>query len=218
MFLSRKVLAGGGPISPVLTYVSSNSRDGSGISSYTFSSQSIGSDADGEFLVIVTCGFNAGTTVNDLTDLAVGGTSADLEVATSSTPTDMRIFTIAAPAGSTADIVLTAGGNNTTYGIGVYRLNAEGKTPNDTDTVAGSSAVDMVLSVPKNGAALAGRFQINGAVTTWTGLTEDFDFDTRSNEWFSGAHANGLGEDATYDISVNATNPDGGSMVAASWA
>ncbi len=217
MFLSRKVLAGGGLINPVLTYVSSNSRDGSGISSYTFSSQDIGSDADGEFLVIVTCVFNGGTTVNDLTDLTVGGASADLEVATSSTPTDMRIFTIAAPAGSTADIEPIASGNNTSYGIGVYRLNAESKTPNDTDTVAGGSAVDMVLSVPKNGAALAGRLQSAGTVTTWTGLTKDFDFDIRSNEWFSGAHADGLGEDATYDISVDGT-PAAGSMVAASWA
>jgi hypothetical protein len=41
----------------------------------------------------------------------------------------------------------------------------------------------------------------DGTVSTWTGLTENFDTDTRSNEWFSGASGGTPGTPATISIS-----------------
>ena len=193
-------------------YVASDSQNRTLSSAdFTFSAQSIGAaDAD-RILVIGVAGFAFGSTIVNPT-LTVGGVSATrvIDRGTANSTLSLTLFAVAYPTGTSADVVV-AHGDATTCGIGIYRmLSANGNiTPDSTDIVSdvtSPTTVSVSVSSGNQGSAIVGfSYAINGINPSWTGVTKDFGFDTRSTEWFSGASIHPSNTTGTFSVTRSET-------------
>lgn len=187
---------------------------------YIFSGKDIGT-AHAKRIVVVGLFCNV-----NVTDVTIGGVTATRADAASGSQS-YRIYSAAVPSGTTADIVVTVGGNSGRCAImwGIAYPNSSTKLGGGTGTATGTSNVVHSISntVQETGGfivAIGGRHDTLGTATwTWGGadaITEDVDTQIESTASYSFAHIN-LTEDVTNNLtfafSVSATKL----MAWASW-
>jgi hypothetical protein len=209
-----------------LNYVTNSSIDRSlSTASFTFSNISIGA-ADSNRIVVFGVGvFAANTSLGSLGSITVNGNAAT-QIAVSSGLTNTSrtyIYAAAVPTGTTANFVVSHS-VATTCGIAIYRMISRSLqlTPFATGVGAAEDATSPVtasVNTSFNGAVVSIIYGINNGTTTWTGLTEDFEVDTRSGEVLSGASVY-PSTGSTLNISATKSTASGTviQLAAASWA
>lgn len=206
---------------PVDITFTANAEDTGGGTSYTFSSQSIGT-ADATRIVVVQA--NSVAIAGNINSITVGGISATQAVNINGEDNQrLGIWYASVPTGTTADVVVTWSTSMARCGIGVWAMYNADATPHDTDTdfhnFSSSSPTTLSLNVPANGAVIsAAQGSASTLYTyTWSGLTEDFDTSVETSTSHTGAHD----EFTTEQVGLSVTcTPSGGNRqvhVGVSW-
>ncbi len=182
-------VAGGGEIS--FEFVAAST--GAPINVSTFSqSISIGAASVDRFIVVVCGAF--GPSGRPLTKVTISGITMDLvttvEGGTSDNPAKAGMAILAYPSGTTATIELTFSGNISYPRFAVYRLiSSSGDVADyhsDSATTTGDTVIlDSSLSTEPGDACIACTYQRNGAAASSTPMTEDYEQDVGSGEFFS---------------------------------
>jgi len=177
------------PVSLNLQYIgNASSGNLTSGSSHTFTSQPIGTAASDRY-VIVGCASYAANSAG-LVSITIGGAAATPLRAYHSTTAGVALVTRNTQTGSTADIVLNINTASTDWNlaIAVWTVNASSFFYSADDATTGN----ITLSSNARGCPLIGvGMNVNGtagtsSITNADSVTERFDFDIRSNEWFCG--------------------------------
>lgn len=152
-------------------------NDTSDLTTYTFSSQNLGTASSDRHIIVVVESRKAGaaTTISSIT---IGGITADIVLQQSNSDSNSNIAGIAianVPTGTTGDIVITFGAGMVRCAIQVYSATGlASSTAYDTDFSTASDPVGS-LDIPAGGFAIAGGVSNSASSATWTNLTEDHD-------------------------------------------
>jgi len=205
--------AGGGVFS--LAYGSYDSSDVDG-TSFTFTGMTIGTAGADRYVLVClgasdATGSPSGYAVSSLT---VGGQTASEIVSVKSNDGNWdvmaAIWLAHVPAGTTADVDVAFDHMVSTCAAVTYALSNPTSTAADdtaTDETYGSSA-DLSLTGVSGGAAVGFAQTQNGHAMSWSGLTEDAEWDVQTNEIASVAHATGLSSGA-HTITLSTSTPTG---------
>lgn len=150
------------------------------LTTYTFSSQSLGDAAADRKIVIGVAGYkNPAPSVSSMT---VGGETASLVKALSGSSGEQRIelWQADVPTGTTGAIVVTWSGEIARCGIGVVRIVGAGTGPSAASDTASNAAASganasVSLDVPENGVAVAAVMVGGNIRVSFSGLTEAYD-------------------------------------------
>lgn len=200
--------------------------DETDLTTYTFSSQSMGAAHDERHMIVGVIGYHesAGRSISSVT--LDGNTMTS--IATASTGSHIAaIYAIKDTADTTDNVVVTFNTTMRRCRIIVWRMvGPSGVAAYDTatDTVVTVATLDIPVDIPKGGAvvAIAGYDGVSGAgaSATWTNLTEDTDTSPVSDQLHTGAHDSGFELQAQRAIAVgsNGLNPTlDAAAAAASW-
>ena len=149
-----------------------SSVDSGSATTYTFSSQAIGTASADRVVVVGTSG-GAGAT-NPVSSMTIGGVSAVKAIGiVNSTGTEIWYATVTS--GTTASVVVNWGGTKSRCGIGVWALT--GVTGVGATNTSTSSTATLTVSGKTKDIVLAVYGGKDHASVTFTGLTEDYDED-----------------------------------------
>lgn len=162
-----------------LTFLQAPAIDLSDATTYTFSSQNLGTASADRYIIVATASRGLGAT-RSISSATIGGVSATkvAEVAnTGGGNTSTTCLLIAAvPSGTTGDVAITYDSGMLRCGIGMWAATAlTSATPTDTATSTADDPTESTLDVNAGGFAIAVGYTANQATTTWTGLTEKYD-------------------------------------------
>jgi hypothetical protein len=171
------------------TYIG-NATDDTNLTTYTFSSQSIGSASADRIVVVGIASRNtsASTVINSVT---IGGNTASIDVQDSNSTSNYNICGIASllvTSGTTADIVVTFSGAQLRAGIAIYTVTGANETPYATNSDNSGGDPSLDLNVPANGGAIGVAMSANTSLESWTGITEDSSFFLEAVVRMSSAH------------------------------
>lgn len=162
--------------------------------SYTFTSQAIGTAAsDRDVIVLVKLSGDVAASISGVT---IGGVSATVISYNggSSGASKAAIAIAPVPTGTTATVVVSlSGGQGFECGIGVYTANNINLTAYDSGHAAGvgtNPAPNVSINIPSSGFTIGvvGTQNDNSiSGISWTNLTRDYQGAVRSNAWHSGA-------------------------------
>jgi len=187
--------------------------DAADLTTYTFSSQPIGT-ASGTRRVVVSIGTNSTRTISSVT---IGGVSATVNATnTLSGTAHVALASAVVPTGTTADVVVTLDAAGLGMGIGVWTLTsgaATGQTASGngdpTNLTVTTTAGDIVI-------AYAFTSGITTALFVWSVATERFEEDVYSTTTtHSGADAVAVGSSTAVSVDPSGTTTVG---VAAAYA
>lgn len=154
-----------------------SAQDTSDLTTYTFSSQNLGSADSGRYIAVAIQSRRAGTGLA-VSSVSVAGVSATIAIQQTNSSTNSNVAAIAiaaVPTGTSGDIVVTLNSAAVRCAISVYRLvGITGVTPTHTDTSTASDPA-MTVDVPAGGYAIGSAITASSTTTTWTGLTENND-------------------------------------------
>ena len=144
---------------------------------FTFSSQSLGTVASDRKIVVNVSGGEGGVfTVSSVT--VAGNSATQVVTSTLDGETINDLWQVDVPTGSTGDVVVTWSGSKGNCGIGVYAVFGAAASATDTGTSNANPGTDT-LNIPANGVAIAGYTLVgvgnNDRTTTWTNLNENYD-------------------------------------------
>lgn len=172
------------PISVV--YVSSNSSS-TDATSYTFTSQSIGT-ASATRIVVVAVYCRSTSAGSNISSVTIGGNAMTSRVSVGNSNTSggqsrVALFTYPLTTGTTATIVVNYSTTSARCGIAVYNLfDATSETPVVTNTSNGSATLTLSSNTVSGDVGIgAGNSSTTGPTFSWTGLTEDSDFTVETN-------------------------------------
>lgn len=169
IFASARVASGGGGVSG--GYVSTNGS-ASNTTTYTFTSQAIGTPAAGRRVVVAVANRDTSAVPSSVTVDGVGLTMDASKVITSVA----SVWSGVIPTGSTANIVVTYASSNTYCGIGVWETSG---APVATGVSGASSATPTVSVATTAGdfvvGVLAYRVSVAGPSIAWNAATERYD-------------------------------------------
>lgn len=186
--------------------------DTTDVTTYTFSSQNLGTAASDRHIIVAVAARALGATACTISSVTVGGVAATISHQVSNNTTNSNVVGLAiaaVPSGTTGDIVVTLSRSALRCRIAAYRATTINPTATDTgtDTTAASSQVSDTIDVPAGGCAVAVTMvAIVTPPTTWTwgGVTEDHDATVETSASVSGASSafaasqSGLSVTATY--------------------
>jgi len=204
-----------GSAGKVLTY-QTNATDSTNASSWTFSSQSIGTAAADRYVIV---GVGISNNASEPTGVTIGGASATKVVGTAGGNHCAGLWVLLVTSGSAADIVVTASGTTDRCAIGVWSATGlSSGTPHNTATSNASPGVATVTTVA-DGFAIAYSHLGYGTVTwSGTGVTQDFNATIEASVKNTGAHASTDGTNLTFTATYSSTfNGTTRPLVAASW-
>jgi hypothetical protein len=192
-----------GPNISEFSYITNTFIDRTGSTAdFSFSGVSIGTANENRVIILGIYSYNGnGNPGEDPISVTVGGVSAS-EVATIRTGNTSRtsIFAVALSSGTTANIVVTPNGTQTSCGIGVWRMVAANRTttPFDLQSVnyvntSTPSTMSLTVATASNSHLMGFTTFQNSSNPTWTNATKNFGTDIRTNEWMSGATASASG-------------------------
>lgn len=208
----------GGSVTLTHTYLQSAAST-SNASSYTFTSQNIGTAAsDRTIIVVATCRGAAasGTTAT------IAGVSATVDIVASNGASldNVAIFRSATPTGTTADIVVNWGAAQLRCSISVYRVVGGTVELDDTEQALSTSttATDLALSpTTSGGVAVAGlTLGASSGSVTWTNATEDADAQTGAEASIYSAASTAISS-ASHTITVQTTSTATNAVAAAAY-
>jgi len=173
---------------------------------YTFSSQSFGT-ADTDRYIVVGVGFVSRNEPQTISSVTIGGVAATALTARSEqdegTWSSVAQFWIAAvPSGTTGDVVVALNAQASACGVGLWRLITDDITPHDTATDT-ADTISVNVNVQDGGGVCAIAMCRNGSTTTWTGVTEDFDTDAQTGEYFTGGSHTATSNETPRTVSGN---------------
>jgi hypothetical protein len=195
-----------------------NAVNASNLTTYTFTSQSLGAAA-GNRKIVVCVNCTHGSSGISVSSLTVGGVSASLvkaQPANTETSYRTEIWQADVAAGTTGNVAVTFSSAPNQCGIGVYRVTGAKSAAHATagdNTSPGSETIN----VPANG-ILIGSAGNNGGVVAWSGITENYDEVTEGTARQTGA-SGGFDTEQTA-LAITATysgGPSRRSMALASW-
>lgn len=203
----------------VTTALSFNAQTGQNAagSSYSWLSASIGAADTNRYCILLAAAFdNTNDSFNTLNATINGNAMTSIHSVEGYTTLDeiqCHAWIYALATGTTANFVVSTGsGTWDTIVLASYRLIHADGTLLDTgsfDGSGGGATDDLDVNTVAGGCALGVGFTLNSTATTWTGLTEDFDQDYRSGEYWSGAHETNLASTETpRSISSSALDAD----------
>lgn len=171
----RRIITGRARFS--LAYVTT-ATDANSLTTYTsFTAQSIGAADPNRKVIIGVVGRTATATL-DFSRVTIGGVQATLikkQLSISSTTMAVALYGVAAPTGTTADVVVTFNEASLRCAIAVWRL----VTANMAPFATASSGVDpnvLDLTIPPGaGVVVFGAASQSGITFTPTGYTENVD-------------------------------------------
>lgn len=168
--------AGNWPGSAATISNTDHAVDASDLTTYTFTSKSLGTAQAGRKIIVVVGGLSGGSIT--ISSVTVAGNSATAVVNPSSSTGPAGIFIIDDSTNATGNIVVTFSGGSARCGIGVfaaYGLNSSTATATiDTTSDPGTGT----LNITAGGVAVGYRLSDTYGTTptyTWTNLTESFD-------------------------------------------
>ena len=193
-------------------------------SSYSFSSQAIGTAAANRYVIVGIClrrSFD--TTTTTITGVTVGGISATqavtIGVAQAGAYHRGSLYIVNVPTGTTATVAITLNISATRLGIGVWSAyDISSSTPTDTATSTDVSSQTLDLDVDANGFAIGVNYANGAPALSWSGLTERFEQNVEDDNDMSGADSTETS--AQTPLSVTATITSGNNVgfgCTASW-
>lgn len=215
--LSHFLRAAGGKA--VNTSYIGTASSGTSASSFTFSSQSIGT-ADTNRIVFVAVGAtgNSGVTVSSVT---IGGNNATLVNSGSIGFGTMTCAYLVVPSGTTATIVANFSGSQNRCAIDVYAIYNAKTTPYDTALTqqsATSSTITNNVDIPRNATCIYTYVAGGGYLaSSYSSATEDYDGTIAGSTSRSGARKSGEALNHTETLTLTSTKSN--TMFAATvWA
>lgn len=150
-----------------------NAVSSANLTTFTFSSRSLGAAAANRKIVV---GVGGAVDTRTVSSLTIGGVSASLVVQAAATET-AEMWQANVPSGTTGDIVVKwSGAQVGGCGIGVWAVYGAAAAASNTYTDTNSDPATASIDISANGVAIAYAFQRNGtAGFTCAGLTERFD-------------------------------------------
>ncbi len=213
----------GGGVGAISRTNTANDFDTSTDTAYTFTNMDIGAEPSGgeRRFIIVTSGTLSSAGSNPvLTDMDIQGLdAAGLASLSVGNRVSSGIWSVEVPTGTTATIEVTAANTCAACAISVYRVISGPDGITTTVDENGARPIDLVLNIPANSVAIATAMCRNAGSVTWTGLTEDYDQDIDSNDFFSSASDAFPDEELAFAIqaqSASAGDEEAGCAVAIS--
>lgn len=161
-----------------------------GATTFTFSSQNLGTASSDRYIIVGIGTRKAGTT-GQINSVTVGGVSATIVGQTKATgdsnnsTAGMAIALV--PTGTTGDVVVTMSEAFLRMGISLWSATSLSSiTPTDSGTSNASDPTDN-LNISAGGFAIGYSFAGSNVTATWTGLTENFDTNFQTNASHTGA-------------------------------
>jgi hypothetical protein len=156
----------------------------SNLTTYTFSSQSLGAEHANR-KIIVACSGRRATAQGEVSTVTVGGVSATLAVTRVSANDVVALFCASVPTGTTGDVVVTYATDQTESAIAIYRATNISTTKTSSGSEVNEDPLSATIaSIPAN-SILVGVAMVNTSATaTWTGATEDYDDTTEAASVF----------------------------------
>lgn len=215
--LSQSVGLNVGILVPWIDYRYSSSV--SSVSSpVTYSSVSLGQDGF-DRCVIVGVGLTDAGTSNSIIGVTVAGVSCTKAIdLTSDSLMTSSLWIARVPSGSSGDVVVTFSTYVYNSAVGVWSAyNLTSTTARSTSTSSAEPG-SLNLTVINNSVAVGFRGITPAVTSTWTGLTENFDFAVGANQRFTAASAF-FASGGSKTLSVDSTGtPPYRPSVAAYWA
>ena len=204
MNLSNHLLFGSGTGAKVLIYRTSESSTDNK-TTYTFTGQSIGSEASDRRVHVIFHSFGNSRTI---VTASIGGVSADITVQVNSSSALVGLLTALVPTGTTADIIVTLSGGASKAGIGVWTSTGlTANTATDTGTSIASPGTDSLASAV-GGFCISGMSNGTTGTVSWTNISEQYDVQVGDDSRRSGASISTTG--ATISPTVTYANPHAG--------
>ena len=191
-----------------------NTVDGTNLTTYTFSSQSLGADAPTRKIIVGVVGVESLT--GGVSSLTVAGVSASVVIAGANSDVHAEIWIADVPTGTTGDIVVTFSTAKDRAGIGVFR--AVGlRSPASATASSVADPMSASLFIPSDGIAIGVAADANTNTNVWSNLAERYDDIIEADSNQTGASLNNEAVQTptiTCDPSAAALAPI---MVLASW-
>lgn len=165
-------------------------KDATDLTTYTFSSQSLGAAASDRYIICAICGRSNDGSARTISSVTIGGVTATINAQVENTGTMCGIATALVPTGTTGDVVVVWSGTMGDANIALYRTtNLTSATALDTGTSTANPGTTN-LDTKTGSVIVAISENDNGALTaTWTNLTENYDEATATGNDLSGAFA-----------------------------
>lgn len=170
------------PLGPAVATETDSVSSASNDFTYTFTDRAVGAADPDRYVVAAVTMEDDGVSAS-ATAVTIGGVTADEVVgithAASSESTYAGLWIAKVPTGTTATIEVTGNTTMTGCAVTVYRVTGiRGPTATDTDTDSGTKTTfSMDLDVQSRGVAIGtAKNRDQGSAASWTGLTEDDDF------------------------------------------
>ena len=166
---------------------------GTGTTTRTFGTFSFGTAATTRRLVAV---FTGGDNTNLVASaVTIGGTSATIAIQENEGGNSTNPFACIAyatvPTGTSGSVAITLNGSPSTIYCALYALyDTVSQTPQDTASGTNSSSINLNLTIPANGFAIAAAAFISKTSVGWVGITE--------REDLGGSNAYAWGDTNTY--------------------
>ena len=204
----------------VLTWQTSAS-DSSTQSTYTFTSQAIGTAATDRYVIVA---INVGAaSARTWSSGTIGGVTAALvsdgtHTATLTNGASTAFIIIAlVPTGTTATIAYTLSGNGARSGIGVWSATGlVSATANHVQTSTANPGTDT-LNVLAGGFAIGTAGNDNAGTTTWTNMTKRYDADTTGGLGRMQSGADATTSAGTLAITATRSASSAPLLIGASW-
>lgn len=200
-----------------LTYLQSTNSP-SDLTTYTFSSQNLGTAASDRYIIVAVGARKSGATTS-ISSVTVAGITATqvIQQANNVTNTNIAgIYIAAVPTGTTGNVVVTFGAGMVRCAIDTYR--ATGINPTAFDALASIAGNPSVaLDIPANGGAIGFGATAAATSATWTGLTERSDTSVETFSTFSGGSDDGMSAETNRSVTITFGSSSESVGVFASW-
>jgi hypothetical protein len=200
-----------------VTVVSSTSD----LTTYSFTGVSIGAAAGNRYIILGVTG-SSGTT-SAISTVTVNTVAATLlaQASGSTVATGLYIYKISS--GTTADISVTFAGSKQRCAVSVWRVTGiDSETPYNTNSntaAVSTSSLSTTVNTVNGGfiVAAAQRGGTVGGTTTWTGVSENYDFNLESRILTGGSLSQTVQESGRTVSTAFSTSGAAGSLVVASF-
>lgn len=215
MLRANNLVGFGVGLRPATVTYTDSSASNTDLTTYTFSSLSIGEASTSRHVIVAVLASNAAATVSTLT---VGGVSASLAKRATATNGIAEIWIVAVPTGATGNVVVTFNAGNNRASVGVWAAyNLLSATATDSDESNADPGV-ISIDVQAGGILVAGVYSVSGTVSyTWTNITERFDIVVETTRRASGASLDFAAAQTGLSITADASAATSQTMVAAAF-
>ena len=150
-----------------------NAQSTADATTYTFSSQDLGTAAANR-TIVVAVGYHSSGSVVAINSITVGGTGLSSTLSTAESTMQTQIWEGDITTGTSADIVVTFASGVTRVGIGVWALYGVGASDDNSSVNFSDEATDINISAGGVAIGYCLNHSPNAAVS-WTNMTERFD-------------------------------------------